>query len=49
MTEDEIVGCHRRLNGHKFEEALGVGDRLGNLVRWSPWGLKELEITEQLN
>ena len=25
-TEDEIVGCHHRLNGHKFEQALEVGD-----------------------
>ena len=26
MTEDEMVGWHHRLNGHEFEEALGVGD-----------------------
>ena len=25
MTEDEIVGWHNRLDGHKFEQALGVG------------------------
>ena len=25
-TEDEMVGCHHRLNGHEFEWALGVGD-----------------------
>ena len=23
MTEDEMVGWHHRLNGHKFEQALG--------------------------
>ena len=27
MTEDEMVGWHHRLNGHEFEEALGVIDR----------------------
>ena len=26
MTEDEIVGCHHRLNGHEFEQALGIDD-----------------------
>ena len=25
-TEDEIVGWHCQLNGHAFEQALGVGD-----------------------
>ena len=26
MTEDEMVGWHHPLNGHEFEQALGVGD-----------------------
>ena len=26
MTEAEMVGWHHRLHGHKFEQALGVGD-----------------------
>ena len=26
MTEDEMVGWHHRLNGHGFEQTLGVGD-----------------------
>ena len=26
MTEDEMVGWHYRLNGHGFEQTLGVGD-----------------------
>ena len=26
MTEDEMVEWHHRLNGHEFEQALGVGD-----------------------
>ena len=25
-TEDEMVAWHHRLNGHEFEQALGVGD-----------------------
>ena len=50
MTEDEMVGWHHRLNGHGFEQALGVGDgQGGGLVCCSPWGPKELDTTEQLN
>ena len=26
MTEGEMVGWHHRLDGHEFEQALGVGD-----------------------
>ena len=25
-TEDEILGCHHRLDGHEFEQALGADD-----------------------
>ena len=49
MTEDEMVGWHHRLNGHEFEQALGVGDRWGSLMCCSPRGHKELDTTEQLN
>ena len=31
MIEDEMIGWHHRLNGHEFEQALGVGDRQGSL------------------
>ena len=31
MTEDETVGWHHRLNGHEFEQTLGVGDGQGGL------------------
>ena len=48
-TEDEMVGWHHWLNGHEFEQALGVGDRQGSLACCSPWGCKELDMTEQLN
>ena len=42
MTEDEMMaGWYHRLNGHEFEQALGVGDGKGSLVCYSPWGHKE--------
>ena len=28
ITEDETVGWHPQLDGHKFEQGLVVGDRL---------------------
>ena len=31
MTEDEMVGWHHWLDGHEFEQALGVGDGQGSL------------------
>ena len=48
-TEDEMVGWHHRLDGHEFEQALGVGDGQGRLVCCSPWGCTELDMTERLN
>ena len=29
VTEDEMVRWHHGLNGHEFEQALGVGDGQG--------------------
>ena len=49
MTEDEMVGWYHRLDGHEFEQALGVGDGQGNLACCSPWGPKESDMMEQLN
>ena len=49
MTEDEMVGWHHRLDGHEFEQALGVGDGQGILECCSRWGGKESDMTEQLN
>ena len=46
MTEDETIGWHRRLNGHEFDQALGVGEGQESLVCYSPWGFKELDVTE---
>ena len=45
-TEDEMVGWHPRLNGHEFEQAVGVGDGQGGLACCSPWGCKESDTTE---
>ena len=36
MTEDEMVGWHHQLNGHEFEQALGVGDERRSLMCFSP-------------
>ena len=54
-TEDKIHGWHHRLNEHhhrldehKFDQAPEVGDGQGSLESCSPWGRKELDMTEQL-
>ena len=49
MTEDEMVRCHHRLNGHKFEQALWVGVGQGSLACCGPWGCKESNTTDWLN
>ena len=49
ITEDEVVGWHHQLDGHEFQQALGVGDGQGSLPCCSPWGCKESDMTEQLN
>ena len=48
-TEDEMVGWHYWVNGHEFEQAQGVSDGQGSLACCSPWGRKELDLTEWLN
>ena len=48
-TEDEMVEWHQGLNGHASEYTLWVGDGQGGLVRCSPWGCKELDMTVRLN
>ena len=49
MKEEEKIGWHHQLHGHKFEQTPGVGDGQGGLVCFSPWGHKESDMTEQLN
>ena len=46
MTEDEMVGWYHQLDGHEFEQALGVGDGQRGLVCCSPWGQKKWDTTE---
>ena len=48
-TENEMVGCHHRLDGQEFEQAPGVGDGQGSLACCSPWGYKESDVNERLN
>ena len=48
-TEDEMVGLHHWRDGHEFEQALGLGDGQESLACCSPWGHKELDMTEWLN
>ena len=44
-----MVGWHHRLDGHEFEQALGDGKGQGSLVCCSPWGRRELDMSELLN
>ena len=48
-TEDKLVGWYHQLNGREFEQAPGDSERKGSLAFCSPWGWKELDVTEQLN
>ena len=41
-----MVEWHHRLDGHEFEQSLGVGDGHGGLAWGRPMGLKEFDTTE---
>ena len=46
VTEDEMVGWHRQLNGHEFEQTPGDSGGQRSLACCSnPWGCKELDVT----
>ena len=45
VTEDELVGWHHWLNGHKFEQTPQDSEGQESLVCCSPWGLKESDMT----
>ena len=47
-TEDEMVGWHHWPNGHKFRQALGVGEGQGSLFH-ADHGVAESDMTEKLN
>ena len=44
-----MVGWHRQLNGHGFEQILGGSEEQGSLLCCGPWGRKESDMTERLN
>ena len=46
MTEDEVVGWHHQLEGHEFDQTLGVGDAERNLACCSPCSQEESDMTE---
>ena len=46
-TENEMVWWHHWLNGHEFEQGLGVGDGQGSLACCSPWDFQESSPTPQ--
>ena len=47
--QSEMVGWHHWLSGHESEQAPGDSEGQGSLAGYSPWGSKELDMTEQLN
>ena len=50
MTEDEMVGWHQQLDGHDFEQALGVGDGQGGPEYYRPWGCRvRHDLATELN
>ena len=49
MTEDEMFGWHHQLDGHEFEQALGVDDGQESLACCSPWVAKSRTRLERLN
>ena len=46
VTEDEIVGWHHWLNGHKFEQTPSDAKGQGNLACCSPWGRKQTRLRD---
>ena len=46
VTEDEMVGWHHWLNGHKSEQILGNSEGQGSLECYSPWGCQESETND---
>ena len=44
-----MVGWHHPFNGHELRQTPGDGEGQGSLACCSPCGLKELDMTWQLN
>ena len=47
VAENEMVGWHRQLNGHEFEQTPGDGEEQGSLACYNLWSHKESDVTEQ--
>ena len=47
VTEDEMVRRNHWLNGHEFEQTQGDSEGQRSMVGYSPWGWKELDMTER--
>ena len=45
MTDDEMVGWPRQLDGHEFEQTSGDSEGQGSLACCSSWGHKEWDTT----
>ena len=46
MTEDEMAGWHHQLDGHEFDQTLGVSDGQRSVACCSPWSREESDTTE---
>ena len=44
-----MIGWYHRQSGREFEQSLRDGEGQGGLACCSPWGHKELDMTQQLN
>ena len=44
-----MVGWHRQLSGHEFEQTLGDGEDQGSLACCSPWGCEESDVAQKLS
>ena len=45
MTEDEMVGWHRQINGHEFQQTPGDSEGQGSLVCCTVHGVAESDTT----
>ena len=46
VSEDEMAQWHHWCNGHELGQTSGDGEGQGGLACCSPWGCKELDVTE---
>ena len=45
VVQDERVRSYHQFNEHEFEQTMGDSEGQGSMVCYSPWGLKELDMT----